>query len=191
MKVLRGALMWTAAALVSMNVQAGGKTDLPTLTIKGSTFVNTKVMADVLIVASDEVGREFCQDRYGYYRGHAVYPHSYVVTDVSSDTTDSSGNFTLDKVTLNEVVFNYLDKKVLAGELTLPNHFDTLKYFERCGFTLKSVMIHDEKGSFFNIKDADYNNRPSSFVARRGGMSDGLFNLDYRWYDLDFTVNFK
>jgi DNA modification methylase len=105
--------------------------------------------------------------------------------------SDSWGNYKTEKVALNEVAFNTLEKKVADGSLILPVHFDTMKYFERCGFTVKNVMIRDEKGSMFNIKDADYNNRPNTFVAVRAGNSDGLFNLDYHWYDLDFTVDFK
>jgi hypothetical protein len=191
MKVLRGMLVWSAATLISMNVMAGGKTDLPTLTIGGNTFASTKVSVDVLIEASDETGREFCQDTFHRYHGNSVYPHRYWLSDVSADLSDSWGNYKTEKVTLNEMAFNTLEKKVADGSLVLPIHFDTMKYFERCGFTVKRVIVRDEKGSMFSIKDADYNDRPNTFVAVRAGNSDGLFNLDYRWYDLDFTVDFK
>jgi hypothetical protein len=191
MNVLKGALVWSAATLISISVMAGGKTDLPTLTIKGSTSIDTKLSVDVLIEASDETGREFCQDTFRKFPGNSVYPHRYWISDVATDMSDSWGNYKTAKVTLNEVTFDYLEKKVTDGSLILPTHFDTAKYFERCGFMVKQVMIRDDKGSLFIIKDADYNNRPTSFVAVRASHSDGLFNLDYRWYDLDFTVDFK
>jgi hypothetical protein len=170
---------------------AGGKTDLPTLTLKGNSAVDTQINVDVVIEASNEVGRQECQDRYRNYHFAEVIPHRYLMTDVLTGSTDTWGGYTLDKVELNTVALNYLTKRVEEGTLTLPHRYDVTKYFERCGFSVKSIHVHDDKGSFFNIKDADYNDRPSTFTARLGGMSDGLFNLDYRWYDLNFTVNFK